>query len=315
VAEKPAGTVPMFPARPKGMATVVQANTQPNRVAINSEAKNPAIPADSASFAAKTAQKLGLGVPAATRLAKPVQAARDASASTPQGGALVGDVFRRNMVARLRELGGVSEPVLAAFAAVPRHGFVDAGLASQAYEDTSLPIGLGQTISKPSVVARMLSLLMQAPVVQESLAHLPSRWAIPGRVLEIGTGCGYQAALLARLCVHLTTVERLAGLHDKARANLSALGAELAPQNCELVLGDGMLGYAKNGPYMGMVSAAGGVLPQAWADQLVMGGRIVAPVSDAQGQQWLTVVDKTPRGLVQQQVGLVQFVPLKSGTA
>src|SRR5574341_605924 len=131
--------------------------------------------------------------------------------NTPAGLGLDSEGVRRRMIERLRATGIRNEQVLDAMAAIPRHLFVDTALANQAYEDTSLPIGLSQTISKPSVVARMIELL------------LASRRAPLPRVLEIGTGCGYQAAVLARLARQVLSVERLKPLHDKARENLAAL--------------------------------------------------------------------------------------------
>jgi protein-L-isoaspartate(D-aspartate) O-methyltransferase len=196
---------------------------------------------------------------------------------------------------------GVSDPqVLAAMAAVERHRFVDTALVNQAYEDTSLPIGWGQTISKPNVVARMLELLRQAG---------PGRL---GRVLEIGTGCGYQAAVLSHLATEVYSIERIRGLHDRARENLRALRLP----NVHLLFGDGMLGFAKGAPYAAIVAAAGGEsVPQAWIDQLAVGGRIVAPMSAGGARQALVVIDKTQRGLCQSVLEPVQFVPLKSGLA
>ena len=208
---------------------------------------------------------------------------------------------------------GLSDPrVLAALRQVERHRFVESALANQAYEDTSLPIGWGQTISKPGVVGRMLELLLQAASGAGPQARL-------GRVLEIGTGCGYQAALLSHLAREVYSVERLRGLHDKARDNLRFM--RLA--NLHLLLGDGMAGYAKGAPYAGIIAAAGGdALPQAWLDQLAVGGRLVAPVSQASqqpgvklGQQALVVVDRTAQGFTRKVLEAVLFVPLKSGVA
>ena len=159
-------------------------------------------------------------------------------------------------------------PGLSAFNAIERHRFVDSALVNQAYEDTSLPIGLGQTISKPGVVSRMIELLRNGA---------PGKL---GRVLEIGTGCGYQAALLSLVATEVYSIERLRGLHDKARENLRHL--RLA--NLHLLFGDGMAGYAKGAPYAGIIAAAGGdAVPQAWVDQLAMGGRLVAPVAAVAG--------------------------------
>jgi protein-L-isoaspartate(D-aspartate) O-methyltransferase len=230
-------------------------------------------------------------------------AAREAARrSAPTGLGLDSAAVRARMVQLLRHEAAASEPVLAAFADVPRHRFVDTALATQAYEDTSLPIGLGQTISKPSVVARMLTLAM-ASVRAGELGSL-------GRVLEIGTGCGYQTALLARLGRHVVSIERLQPLHEKARLHLEA---DAARPRIRLVWGDGRAGHAPNAPYDTIVAAAGGDdLPPAWLEQLADGGRLVAPVRDAAGQA-LVVVDRQGTGFKRQRCETVLFVPLKSG--
>ena len=154
-------------------------------------------------------------------MTRPVQRA------APQGVGLDSAAVRARMVQRLSDSGIRSAAVLQAMGAVERHRFVDTALANQAYEDTSLPIGLGQTISKPSVVARMTELLLGAEC---------ARAGPLGRVLEVGTGCGYQAAVLARLAREVYTVERLRALHEKARDYLRPL--RLA--KVHLILGDGM---------------------------------------------------------------------------
>ena len=207
------------------------------------------------------------------------------------------------MVERLRAEGLRHDAVLAAMAAVPRHQFVDAALVTQSYEDTSLPIGHGQTISKPSVVARMIELLMGSANARASHSL--------GRVLEIGTGCGYQAAVLSALARHVISVERLRPLHDKARELL----APLRPANLRLVYGDGMRGHPPNAPYDSIIAAAGGdALPDAWLEQLAVGGRLVSPVRQpGSGQQLLMVVDRTERGYERNAYEAVHFVPLKSG--
>ena len=207
---------------------------------------------------------------------------------------------RLRMVQRLAQSGVEHTRVLKSMNSVLRHQFVDSALAVQAYEDTSLPIGLGQTISKPSVVARMCELLAQSAAGQKGL----------GRVLEIGTGCGYQAAVLSLIAKEVYTIERLRALHEKARVNLRPL--RLA--NVHLILGDGMLGFEKGAPYAGIIAAAGGEeLPQAWCDQLAEGGRLVAPIVGANRQQVLLVVDRTADGFVRTVLEHVHFVPLKSG--
>jgi protein-L-isoaspartate(D-aspartate) O-methyltransferase len=203
------------------------------------------------------------------------------------------------MVDKLAKQGVQDAAVLAAMGQVERHRFVDTALANQAYEDTSLPIGLGQTISKPNVVARMLELLREGK--GEKL----------GRVLEIGTGCGYQAAVLSHLASEVYSIERLRGLHEKARENLRHF--RLA--NVHLLFGDGMEGFAKGAPYAAIIAAAGGdAIPPAWIDQLAVGGRLVAPMHTASGQQALVVIDKTVQGIRQTVLEAVHFVPLKSGT-
>jgi protein-L-isoaspartate(D-aspartate) O-methyltransferase len=211
---------------------------------------------------------------------------------------------RDRMVQRLRADGVRHDAVLQAFAQVERHRFVDSALATQAYEDTSLPIGLQQTISKPSVVARMLSLLFEGELAR-SQGHL-------GRVLEIGTGCGYQAALLTLMSRSVISVERLKALHDKARDNLQGHRTG----DLRLVYGDGRLGHAPRAPYGSIIAAAGGDdVPQAWLDQLAVGGRLVAPMHDeSSGGQVLLVVDRQPDGLVQSRHDAVHFVPLKFGS-
>jgi protein-L-isoaspartate(D-aspartate) O-methyltransferase len=215
------------------------------------------------------------------------------------GVGLESHAIRARMVQKLAAQGLADPQVLAAMGRIERHRFVDSALVNQAYEDTSLPIGLGQTISKPNVVARMLELLMRGSPLKL------------GRVLEVGTGCGYQAALLGQLAVEVYSIERLRGLHDKARENLRPFRLP----NVHLLFGDGMIGYAKGAPYAAIIAAAGGeALPQAWIDQLAVGGRLVAPLQAANGAQALAVVDKTAHGIRQTLLEAVHFVPLKSGT-
>jgi protein-L-isoaspartate(D-aspartate) O-methyltransferase len=223
----------------------------------------------------------------------------------PAGLGLDSPDVRERMASRLRGQ-GVSHPaVLAAMARVPRHQFVDQALVTQAYEDTSLPIGHGQTISKPSVVARMIELLLDGANARASGSL--------GRVLEIGTGCGYQAAVLAELARQVVSVERLKPLHDKARALLAPLRAD----NLRLVFGDGMLGHAPNAPYDSIIAAAGGdALPAAWLEQMAVGARLVAPLRQpSDGRQVLVVVDRSERGHHHAVHEAVHFVPLKSGLA
>lgn len=236
------------------------------------------------------------------------EAAADAARRTaPSGLGLDSIHVRHRMVQRLQQAGLQDERVLQALAEVPRHEFVDSALAIQAYEDTSLPIGHGQTISKPSVVGRMIAMLMGGAAAQQQ-GQL-------GKVLEIGTGCGYQAAVLARLAKQVVSIERLKPLHDKARSNLQSL--HLSP--IRLIYGDGRLGYAGAAPYQSIIAAAGGEdLPAPWLAQLAPGGRLVAPMVAPGGRgQILVLVDHLVEAgvsrYVRSEYEAVHFVPLKSG--
>ncbi len=236
----------------------------------------------------------------------PLAHAAEASSrpSRPSGHGLDSAGVRQRLVDRLRAGGLHDEAVCAALAAVPRDRFVDSALVPQAYEDTSLPIGHGQTISKPSVVARMVELLMGGSLARQHAGL--------GRVLEVGTGCGYQAAVLAHLASQVISVERLKPLHDKARDHLEAVPALRA--RVRLVHGDGMLGHPPNAPYDSIIAAAGGeAIPPAWLAQLAVGGRLVAPVQDGRQRQSLVVIDRTETGYLQATHEGVHFVPLKSG--
>ena len=238
--------------------------------------------------------------PAARR---PATGGAGVRAVAPAGVGLDSQAVRARMVQKLAAQGVSDARVLAAMNAVERHRFVDSALVNQAYEDTSLPIGLGQTISKPNVVARMIELLLGAPGASAGRM---------GRVLEVGTGCGYQAAVLSHVAAEVYSIERLRGLHERARENLRPF--RLA--NVHLLFGDGMAGFAQGAPYAGIIAAAGGeAVPAQWTDQLAEGGRIVAPMVMANGQQALVIVDKTAGRLTQAVLEGVHFVPLKSGIA
>lgn len=260
-------------------------------------ARRPSFPAKLPASATAPVKKAAPAVPARAVASKP---------AAPSGVGLDSGAVRARMVQKLAAQ-GVSHPkVLAALGAVERHRFVDSALAGQAYEDTSLPIGLSQTISKPSVVARMIDLMLGAPLFAQATSNVPQR------VLEIGTGCGYQAAVLSQVVREVYSIERLRGLHEKARENLR----HFRLPNVHLLMGDGMLGYAKGAPYTAIIAAAGGeAVPQAWIDQLAVGGRIVAPMQSTAGQQALVVIDKMTNGLQQSVLEAVHFVPLKSGIA
>jgi protein-L-isoaspartate(D-aspartate) O-methyltransferase len=206
---------------------------------------------------------------------------------------------RERMVERLRAEGIADGRVLAAMAAVPRHLFVDEALASRAYEDSALPIGFGQTISRPYAVARMVELLMAGRDL--------------GKVLEIGTGCGYQAAVLAGLAAEVYSIERVRELHERARANLR----HLRLKNLRLAHGDGSLGLEKAAPFDAIiVAAAAAQLPPGLLRQLAPGGRMVLPLRDAgAGPQRLVLVVRDRYGHTQTVLDPVKFVPLRSGKA
>ncbi|HEX7219938.1 MAG TPA: protein-L-isoaspartate(D-aspartate) O-methyltransferase [Burkholderiales bacterium] len=207
---------------------------------------------------------------------------------------------RKRMVERLREQGVTDERVLAAMAAVPRHLFVEEALASRAYEDTALPIGFGQTISQPYVVAKMIELLLEK--------HSPTK------VLEVGTGCGYQAAVLARIFPEVYSIERIKGLLERARANLLALRLK----NLRLVHGDGYAGLEKAAPFQSIiVAAAAPRMPEALLRQLAPGGRMVLPLAQSGrgGGQRLVLVERSGRGFVESELDTVKFVPMEAGKA
>ena len=203
---------------------------------------------------------------------------------------------RMRMVERLRDQGVKDEIVLNAMAEIPRHMFVDEALASRAYDDVSLPIGFGQTISNPFTVARMVELARGGRTL--------------GKVLEIGTGCGYQAAVLSRVAREVYSLERLAGLLSKARVRLRELGM----RNIKLKHGDGHAGLTEQGPYDAIVMAAAAThLPEKLADQLVEGGRLVLPLGIR--EQRLVLVERGADGFTQSILDEVKFVPLIAGVS
>lgn len=206
------------------------------------------------------------------------------------------DRARGMMIQRLRDQGITNEKVLAAMMAVPRHLFVDQGLASRAYEDAALPIGYGQTISQPWVVARMISTLCEN--------------GVPAKILEVGGGCGYQAAVLAQLTREVYVIERVRGLYEQARDRLRGLG--LVPR-IRLTYGDGMVGLPASAPFDAIIIAAAGLeIPQALTEQLMIGGRLIAP--EGTTAQRLVLLDRTGINTWQRtELEPVRFVPLRSG--
>jgi protein-L-isoaspartate(D-aspartate) O-methyltransferase len=204
---------------------------------------------------------------------------------------------RDRLVQRLRQHGIDDPRVLEQIRNVPRHLFVDEALASRAYEDTALPIGLGQTISQPWVVAKMTEAIVAEPT--------------PGKVLEIGTGCGYQTAVLAGIVEQVFTVERLGPLLRRARTLLRSLDL----YNVQFRHGDGWKGWPKHAPYGGiLVTAAPEHVPDALLEQLDEGGRLVVPVGP-RGRQELLVITRRGERFERHSLGLVSFVPLLGGTA
>jgi protein-L-isoaspartate(D-aspartate) O-methyltransferase len=203
---------------------------------------------------------------------------------------------RDRLIERLRSEGGIrDERVLTAIRTVPRHLFIDEALASRAYEDTALPIGKGQTISQPWVVARMTEALLES--------------SVPARVLEIGTGSGYQAAVLAGLVEQVFTVERIDELQRLARRRFRKLGIE----NVRCRFDDGRSGWPEHAPFDAIiVTAAGAEIDKALIDQLAPGGVLVAPVGDANTQQLLRL-RKSDDELQREVLGAVVFVPLLPG--
>jgi protein-L-isoaspartate(D-aspartate) O-methyltransferase len=202
---------------------------------------------------------------------------------------------RDRLVQRLRDNGIKSNAVLEQIRNVPRHLFVDEALASRAYEDTALPIGLGQTISQPYVVARMTEALLDGFEGE--------------KVLEIGTGCGYQTAVLAPLVKQIYTVERIRELQRKAKQRLR----DLDIYNVQFRPGDGWEGWAKYAPYDGiLVAAAAPELPEKLLEQLAPGGRLIMPVGPA-GRQDLVMITRKDDHYEQVSLGAVSFVPLVKG--
>ena len=202
---------------------------------------------------------------------------------------------RERLVFRLRDEGITDENVLDAIRSVPRHIFVDEALASRAYEDVALPIGMGQTISQPFIVALMTQATIAAPT--------------PTNVLEIGTGCGYQTAVLASLVTRVYTVERIGLLLARARARLR----ELKMSNVWYKHDDGNVGWAECGPFDAvLVTASPTRLPEKLVDQLVMGGRLVIPIGDSRRQR-LKVFTRTGSGVEEDTIADVSFVPMLRG--
>ena len=210
------------------------------------------------------------------------------------GSGMTSQRVRDRLVDRLRDNGIADERVLNAIRTVPRHLFVDEALAMRAYEDTALPIGHGQTISQPWVVAKMTEALLQVA---------------PSRVLEIGTGSGYQAAVLAALGLEVHTVERIGELLRTARKRFRQLGMNVRSKH-----DDGRIGWPENGPFDAILVTAGApAVVDALTNQLAPGGRLIAPVGGATSQVLLQIDRAADGRLEQRELAPVVFVPLRSG--
>ena len=233
---------------------------------------------------------------------EPLMAAPGAGGRGTSGIGMTSDRTRARMIERLRSEGIRDEVVLAAMNAIPRHIFVDEALAIRAYDDSPLPIGSGQTISQPWVVARMTELARNGRDLDG--------------VLEIGTGCGYQTAVLSRLAKTVYTVERIVALVNKARRNLQALKI----RNVRLAHGDGSAELGENLQVDAIIVAAGAThVPTPLLRYLKPGGRLVLPLARndeaERGAQRLTVIETTPVGIREQVFDAVRFVPLLPGLA
>jgi protein-L-isoaspartate(D-aspartate) O-methyltransferase len=225
-----------------------------------------------------------------------LQRAQPAAPAAPRPDLMVSEAIRRQMVARLAKQGVRDPQVLRALETVPRHMFIEPAMSAQAYVDASLPIGHNQTISQPYIVARMIEVMRNGGALD--------------RVLEIGTGCGYQAAVLARVAREVYSIERIKPLHELAKSNLRPLRIS----NLRLQYGDGMLGLPQVAPFDGIILAAAGLeVPRALLEQLAIGGRLVAPVgAQVQHLQLITRIGKAE--WTSETLEACHFVPLRPGT-
>ncbi len=214
-----------------------------------------------------------------------------------QGIGMTSQRTRDRLVNRLKEQGIRNEDVLTVMANTPRHIFVDEALSHRAYEDTALPIGFGQTISQPYIVAKMTELLLEAGPL--------------GKVLEIGTGCGYQTTVLAQLVGSIYSVERIEPLQAKAKER----AALLRLNNVRFKHADGNWGWPDEGPFDAILSAAAPErIPQELVNQLAVGGRLIIPVGPEDGAQHLYMVTRDEEGVSRKRLESVKFVPMVTGT-
>ncbi|MFP5393341.1 MAG: protein-L-isoaspartate(D-aspartate) O-methyltransferase [Gammaproteobacteria bacterium] len=260
------------------------------QTATQNAARVASVPAPAPFGVARPAASVGGHGYASTR-SQPV------AAPAPRPDLLTSDAIRQQMVARVARQGVADRVVLGALATVPRHAFIEPALSAQAYIDASLPIGHHQTISQPYIVARMIEVMRNGGQLN--------------RVLEIGTGCGYQAAVLACIAQEVYSIERIKPLHELAKNNLRPLRIP----NLRLHYGDGMLGLPQAAPFDGIILAAAGLeVPRALLEQLSMGGRLVAPVGDR--VQHLQLITRTGKSeWTRDTLEDCHFVPLRPGIA
>ena len=300
----PAGTParPLIVTPPKALAAPA-VKTPARPIAQSTGARPSSAVKGAASSSTRAASKAVSSSAPSSPAAKSVTSRSNERGAAPnvalnRATALTSERVRERMVERLRANGITDQRVLSAMSVVPRHMFVDPGLAVQAYEDAALPIGHHQTISKPSVVARMIELAATGRALNN--------------VLEIGTGCGYQAAVLSQVAREVYSIERIKPLSERAKTNLRPLRIP----NIRLHYGDGRLGLPSAAPFDAILIAAAGLdVPQALLEQLAIGGRLIAPVGSQEGQnQVLTLVERLgPAQWRESQLDRVFFVPLKSG--
>lgn len=212
-----------------------------------------------------------------------------------QGIGMTSQRTRARLISSLREMGISSETVLSVMMSTPRHIFVDEALASRAYENTALPIGYSQTISQPYIVAKMVETLLSAGRLE--------------KVMEIGTGCGYQSVVLAQLVKDVYSIERIDALSKSARQKIQLLQYN----NVHIKCADGYLGWAEHAPFDGIIVSAAPVhIPENLLNQLAINGRLVIPVGDT-GKQQLLLFTRTANGFEEEQLDMVSFVPMLGG--
>lgn len=262
-------------------------------------ARKQGLPATRQTASQNAAVQHGLRNAAAPAMAASFNKAADSKVLPPRAAPLVSEAIRKAMVARVAKQGVRDAKVLAAMTEVQRHLFMEPALASQAYIDASLPIGFQQTISQPYIVARMIE------VMRDNRNN-----GILNRVLEIGTGCGYQAAVLSLVAKEVYSIERIKPLHELAKSNLRPMRIA----NIRLHYGDGMLGLPQAAPFDGIILAAAGLeVPQALLEQLAIGGRLVAPVGER--RQVLHLIERISQSEWSNTIlEDCHFVPLCSGT-